>query len=114
MSEKDRAYINDILNYSEMIATRVNGNDVEEYLADENLHFATERLVTIVGEAAARVSSESRALLPQVPWRRLSDVRNKLMHDYGRVDKRLIYHIAKINIPEAVAILREELAQLND
>jgi uncharacterized protein with HEPN domain len=112
MTDKDREYINDIFVYSEKIAVRVDTHDVDTYLADENVYYAVERLVTIVGEAASRVSPECRALMPDVPWRKLSDVRNKLMHDYGRTDRRLVYLIAKHNIPDAVLILREELAKL--
>ena len=46
-----------------------------------------------IGEAAVRVSLEARALLPDVPWRQIVDMRNRLVHVYFNVDPDLVWEV---------------------
>jgi uncharacterized protein with HEPN domain len=82
--------------------------DVDEsaYLGDEMRRLAAERLIEIIGEAATHVSEGTRTRMPEVPWKEMSNTRNRLIHDYGRIDNRLVYKIATESIPSMVRSLK--------
>ena len=55
---------------------------------------AVMRSFEVVGEAARRISPELREAHPEVPWRLMSDFRNKLIHDYVGLDLEVICRTA--------------------
>lgn len=63
-------------------------SDVSEvaFRDDSLVQDATIRCVQLVGEAAARVSGETRGAHPEVAWSTIIGIRNRLVHQYGRVD----------------------------
>ena len=50
------------------------------------LELALIRLIEIIGEAAARVSTKGRIRYPSIPWREVIGMRNRLVHGYDSVD----------------------------
>jgi len=113
ISDRDKAYINDILAMSEKLSAMLKGVSGDAYADNEMLRLASERLISIIGEASSRVSAETRNSMPSVPWREMSSTRNRLMHDYARVEDAVVYRIATVSVPEMVDMLRSELAKLS-
>jgi uncharacterized protein with HEPN domain len=66
----------------DMVAGRVR----EELDSNRMLSLALVRLVEIVGEAASRVSAETRGRYPDVPWSQIVALRNRLIHGYDSID----------------------------
>lgn len=66
------------------------------------------RSFEVVGEAARRVSYELRESQPQMPWRLMSDFRNKLIHDYFGLDLEVIWRTAT----EGTLVLLQEIEKL--
>jgi uncharacterized protein with HEPN domain len=62
----------------------------------------------VIGEAAARVGKDLCARHPEVPWRRVVDFRNILVHEYFGIDWVIVQHAA---VREAPA-LREQIANV--
>lgn len=60
---------------------------------DELLGLAVVRLLEIVGEAARRVSPETRAIAPEIPWRQIAGTRDRLIHGYDDVDLDIVWTI---------------------
>jgi uncharacterized protein with HEPN domain len=58
---------------------------------DELLRLALARLLEIVGEAASRVSPESRDSFPGIPWPRIVGMRNRLIHGYDQIDLEVLW-----------------------
>jgi uncharacterized protein with HEPN domain len=77
---------NDALDLAHMLDTarkapsKVRNLTFEEFSADENLHLACLHLVQ-TGEAAARVSAETRARWADVPWRQITGMRHRIVHN---------------------------------
>jgi uncharacterized protein with HEPN domain len=68
------------------------------------------RAIEIIGEAASRVSPETRAATPQVPWPVIVAMRNRLIHGYSGVDPEILWATATENVPAIVPLLRALLA----
>jgi uncharacterized protein with HEPN domain len=78
----------------------------EEHFQESGLHQdAILRQLTIVGEAAKRVSAEFRAGHPEVPWRQVAGFRDVVVHDYAGVDLREVWRILQEDLPALVTLL---------
>ena len=73
---------------------------------DRQLLFAIVRAIEIAGEAAARISPESRALAPDVPWQSIVSMRNRLIHGYFDIDRSIVWKTAQEELPALLPALR--------
>jgi uncharacterized protein with HEPN domain len=58
----------------------------EHLIEDRKLQLALVKLIEIMGEAASRLSNDARDSVPGVAWRKVTGMRNRLVHDYGNID----------------------------
>lgn len=58
--------------------------------SDQLLAAALERFIEVVGEAANKVSEPTRRSAPQIPWREIIGMRNRLVHGYASVDHDIV------------------------
>lgn len=82
--------------------------DRASYISDAKTQASVERQLSIIGEAAQRVSEPFRRAHPEVPWRQMIGQRHVLVHDYGRIDQDMIWALIERRLPE----LLEQLEQL--
>jgi uncharacterized protein with HEPN domain len=64
------------------------------------------RLVEIVGEAAAGMPREGRAKYPAIPWQDVVGMRNKLIHEYDRVDLDILWETVTVELPDLIQALQ--------
>lgn len=81
-------------------------DDYEVFCSDEKTHDAVIRQLEIIGEASKRVSSDSRAKAVLIPWKDMSGMRDKLIHDYFGVDLFAVWKAAKEDVP----VLKKEIS----
>ena len=68
------------------------------------------RRMEIIGEAARRVPQALRACYPAIDWPRIVGLRNRLIHEYDRVNLRLLRLIIQNELPPLIAQLERMLA----
>lgn len=105
MNERDEGYLRDMLDTVDRILTRTAGLSKDTYDADEDRQFVFTHLVQIVGEAASRVTTETRAKHPDIPWKQIIGTRHRIVHDYVHVDTDILWEIITIHIPELHRLL---------
>jgi uncharacterized protein with HEPN domain len=64
------------------------------------------RLVEIVGEAAASIPREQRAKYPAIPWQDVVGMRNKLIHEYDRIDLDILWDTVTVELPGLIETLQ--------
>lgn len=72
---------------------------------DEMLTFALVRAIEIIGEAAARLSSDGRSALPSIPWSEIVGMRNRLVHAYFDTNLDILW----TTVTKAMPTLLKEL-----
>jgi len=85
----ERLYLSDIKDAIDRIL-RYTSTGRKAFFADPMAQDAVVRNIEIVGEATRGVSEVLKKTHPDVPWRDISDMRNKVIHDYFRVDLDLL------------------------
>ena len=86
----------------------------EAFQKDEVVQLAAMRLIEIIGEAAGRLSEEFRISHPDLPWRRMADAGNFLIHNYARVDTIQVWRMAKQSVPPLIPSLERILDRTRD
>lgn len=84
----------------------VAGLDRVQFEASRLHQAAVIRSLEVIGEAASRVSAPVRQPHPEIPWREIVGMRNRLIHAYSRVSVKLVWDVARHRLPELVAALR--------
>ncbi len=81
----------------------------EQFLEDKKTQDAVVRNLEIIGEAAKNISEELKKKYPQMRWKDLAGVRDKLIHHYFGVNFDIVWSIVKQELPELLLQLEEIL-----
>lgn len=73
--------------------------------SDETAVFALCRVIEIIGEAASKVSTQTREQYSQIPWAQIVAMRNRLIHGYFDIDLDQVWNAVAEDIPPLVAQL---------
>ena len=106
MRPEDRARIFHMIEAADAVADFVFGRNRTDLDSDRMLLFALVRAVEVFGEAAAKVSPETRAATASIPWTEIVAMRNRLIHAYFEVNRTILWKTATEEIPELVPALR--------
>jgi uncharacterized protein with HEPN domain len=78
--------------------------------SDRMLYLALVRAIEIIGEAASKVSAETRRTAPAVPWRAIISMRNRVIHAYVDINRATVWRTATEEVPRLLPELRALLA----
>lgn len=99
MSKTDECFLHHMVDAAQEAVTFMNGRTRADLQSDRMLALSATKDIEILGEAAARVSSATRALLPQFPWDRAISMRNRLVHGYFKIDFEVVWGTVHQDLP---------------
>jgi len=103
--------LEDILEAIATIDRYATGMDYEAFRADSKTVDAVVRNLEIIGEAARHVPDAIRKRYSDVPWARMRDMRNVLIHEYSGVSVSIVWQTVRDDLPPLVPLLRRILEQ---
>ena len=102
---RDDAYVLDMLLAARKVLEFTRGVSWERFERDDLIQNAVMRQIQIIGEAARSISPEYRSDHPEVPWKDIEGMRNRLVHEYFRILPRRVWNVVEKHIPELVLLL---------
>lgn len=102
MTLPDHEYLRHILESARYALSHVEGLTLEEFLASTITQDAVLHRLSMIGEAAKWVSSEAKAAMPEVEWRRMIGMRNFVVHEYWSVDLNITWDTVHKQLPPLI------------
>ena len=102
MKERERSsadYLNDILDAAEKAVRFVSGLTFEEFRDNDEKVYAVIRALEVIGEASKSVPTHVRRRYPEVPWKEIAGMRDKLIHGYFGVNLKRVWDTVQIDLP---------------
>lgn len=90
---------------TEYIGSVSHALDAATLAGDPTLQRAIVRSLEVIGEAAKRVPPDYRAQHPDVPWRSMAGMRDRLIHEYFGIDLEIVFEVVHEHVPQLRAQL---------
>jgi uncharacterized protein with HEPN domain len=107
-------FLEDIVSAARKAQAFVAGMSYEAFATDEKTAFAVVRALEIIGEAAKRVPQDVRDKCPQTPWRSMSGIRDKLIHDYISVNLEIVWKTVAEDLPVLLPQIESLLVEIRN
>lgn len=102
-------YLNHILDAIEKIESYLNDISFELFSKNDMVIDAVVRELEIIGEAANNLSEDLKSKYPNIPFRRMTDMRNVLAHEYFGINTKVVWDTCKKNLPELKEVIGTSL-----
>ena len=102
---RDEAYLLDILIAARKALQFLEGMTWQNFTQSELHQNAVIRPLEIISEAARRVSQETRDAHPEIPWEQMIGMRNRLIHEYFRVNLSTVWQTVQNDLSPLIALL---------
>jgi len=102
----DLIRIGHMLDAGNAIARWLDGVEWERFEKDDLLQSGVTYELQIIGEASFKLEESTRARLPEIPWTKVITMRHRLVHDYYRVDPKIVWDTATVHLPLFLMNLR--------
>jgi len=106
MSREWRAYLADIREACEKVLQFTSGMDRETFFGDDRTYHAVVHCLLIIGEAAKRIPSDARQRMPEFESKKISGMRDWMIHAYFAINDEILWNTVEIKVPELLRTLQ--------
>lgn len=92
-------YVEDILDAMEKAETMLGAVEFQEFVDDFRINFVVVRALEIIGEATKRLPLSLREQYPDIPWKQMAGMRDRIIHGYDAIDYQVVWDAVKQEIP---------------
>jgi uncharacterized protein with HEPN domain len=107
----DRVLVTHILKEIKFLESITAGRKYEDLLSDEYYSHAVIRAIEVIGEASKNLSPRLRAQHPEIAWREIAGMRDKVIHRYFEINWQIVWSVLTDDLPvletEFSALLKE-------
>jgi uncharacterized protein with HEPN domain len=109
LTSRSSGFLEDILLSARLAMSYVERTSLEEFAKDVQLQDSVIRRLEIIGEAASNIAEDAAIELPELPWRKMVDMRNFTIHQYWDVDVNIVWETVKDDLPPVIAAIERYL-----
>ena len=112
--KRDDAHLLDIIIAARKATRIIQGMTWADFDGSELHQVAVIRPLEIIGEAAGRVSADTKQSHPEIPWQQMIGMRNRLIRENFRIDLEAVWHTVHKDLPELIALIEPMIPPEND
>ena len=105
-------YLQDIFDSINDTDEFVKGMTYEDFLKDRKSINAVIRSIEVVGEASKNIPQSMREKYPDVPWKKMTGMRDRLIHEYFGVDLEIVWQVIKKDLPSVKPLIMRIIDEL--
>lgn len=106
MTRDDHVYLQDIVDSIEIIVDYLDGKTEMDFEQSQLLQDAVYRRFEIIGEASTKISEQFKHTHPEIEWRIMKLMRNKLIHEYFGISPSTVFATVIEDLPQLLAKLK--------
>lgn len=107
-------YVQDILDAINDAKDFTKGMKLQDFIGDKKTIYAVVRSLEVIGEATKKIPNDMRAEYPDIPWKRMAGMRDKLIHDYFGVDLEIVWEAVKNELPPIEPLIQKVLDDIGE
>jgi uncharacterized protein with HEPN domain len=111
MNPRDAVYLRHILGAVQRIYAYTSDLPKTTFLSNTMVHDAVIRQLEIIGEASKQVSPQTRDRNPDIRWRAMAGMRDRLIHGYFGVDLDAVWETVERDVPKLEADITAIVSQ---
>jgi uncharacterized protein with HEPN domain len=102
-------FVRDMVDAIEKIEEFTAEMDYHDFAMHDKTAYAVIHALEIIGEATKQLPDPVRERYPQIPWRSIASMRDKLIHSYFNVNRAIVWQTVREDLPVLLPVLREIL-----
>jgi uncharacterized protein with HEPN domain len=107
-------YLRDIQEAIELAIEFTNGMNFDEFSQDKKTIFAVTRAIQIIGEAVKKLPDSLRQQYPQIPWKDIAKMRDKVTHQYFAVNLEVLWNTVQQDLPLLQSLISAVLVDFSE
>ncbi len=96
----DAVYLRHILDEIVFLKKISHGRTLEDLINDDYFAHAVRSAIEVIGEAANNVPDRIKSGNPDIPWRDMAALRNRIIHGYFRIDYSIVWNVIVADLPD--------------
>ena len=109
MTKQLRVYFVDIFEAVEEIEEFTRNLTFDEFTKNKMAIRAVTMDFAIIGEAAKNIPLETKRMYPQIPWRQMAGIRDKIIHGYAYIKLDILWDAVSMDLPVLKPLIKELL-----
>lgn len=99
------AYLHDMLEAARLIHGYMAGVSFDGFWNNNEKRDAVSLRISVLGESAHKIDKATERALPGVPFKNIRGMRNRIAHDYGAVDFKIVWAVTQQEIEPLITAL---------
>lgn len=109
MKPEDKIRIRHMIDAAEEALSFASVSSETEFRENRMIVLSIIKEIEIIGEAASKISEETRSKYKNLPWMDIVGMRNRLIHGYFDIDMKMVWYTVKNDLPSLIKSLKEIL-----
>lgn len=114
MEKMPKPFLLHIIGAIDQIGQHIAGLTKKQFVKDVKTQDAVVRQLEIIGEASRRLELNFKKTHPEIPWKRIIGMRNKISHEYWDIDLDIVWHVSTKQLKPLKKLLEPVVEKLKD
>lgn len=114
MKREIKDYVLDVIDALDKAMTFTHDISYDKFMKDDKTIFAVIRALEIIGEGVKKIPEKIRGRYPDIPWKDMAGMRDKLIHEYHGVKVDIVWETVKEELPPLKPLFENILREIEE